>query len=73
MALSHDSYHNPNGSQRPVDENSALLSASKKIVPIKVTPLPLAQLLIVAAVRLAEPISYTQVSFFCPTGVKEAK
>lgn len=27
----------------------------------KVTPLPLAQLLILAAVRLAEPISFTQV------------
>ena len=69
MAPSHDTYDSPDASERPLDENSALLPASQKKEPVKATPLPLPQLLILAAVRLAEPISYTQVSVFSHTQV----
>ena len=72
MPRFHDTYDHPNASARLLDENSALLSASKVEVPVKATPLPLLQLLILAAVRVAEPISYTQVSFSYHTQVKQA-
>ena len=59
MARSFDSRGNSHGSERPLDEDSELLPNSNKN---KATPLPSLQLLILAAVRLAEPICYTQVS-----------
>ena len=63
MARSPGTSDNPTVSERPLDEDSALLPASQK-EPVKATPLPLPQLLILAMVRLAEPISNTQVSVF---------
>lgn len=46
------------------DPEAAPLLVSSSPSPRKTTPLPLAQLLILAFVRLAEPIAYTQVRMF---------
>ncbi len=61
MARWSDTSRDSDGSERPLDENSVLLPNSNTNEPLKATPLPLLQLLILATVRLAEPISYTQV------------
>ena len=67
MARSFDSRGDSNGSERPLDEDSELLPNSNKN---KATPLPSLQLLILAAVRFAEPICYTQVSVLRSAFVK---
>lgn len=51
-----------------VDAEVPLLS-SKAVEPTKPTPLPIRQLLILATVRLAEPIAYTQVSHLAITRI----